>query len=65
MMTTKFCTSCQTTQPLATGMFKKSRTVNRWICFGCVNKMHDGTDKGRRAALEKINRIAEFVGEEL
>ena len=49
MMDTKFCTSCQTTQPLATGQYKQSRHIRRWICLGCINKKCESMYKSHRA----------------
>jgi hypothetical protein len=42
---TKFCTSCQSTQPLATGEFKQTRGVTRWVCRGCLERKYESIYK--------------------
>lgn len=47
MNDTKFCTSCQTTQPLATGEFKQTKSIRRWICKGCLDHKYESIYKNR------------------
>jgi flavoprotein len=39
-MMTRFCTSCQTTQPLAGGkhVISAKHNIKRWKCSGCQKK---------------------------
>lgn len=45
---TKFCTSCQATQPLAGGQVKQTRDRPRWVCQGCLERKYESIYKSRR-----------------
>jgi len=35
-MTIKFCTSCQSTRDLESGVFRQTRVGKRWMCALCA-----------------------------
>ena len=58
-MTTKFCTSCQSTRDLAGGEFRKTRTSGRWICAPCLAHKTESIYMNRSGKVADVKTIME------
>lgn len=52
-MESKFCTSCQTSQPLESGRYLWSGRIKRWRCAHCLKHADTKENMDRRAVARK------------
>jgi len=54
---TKYCTSCQSNQPVEGGYLKRTKSSPRWICRGCHERTTPSiyrNQTGKQADVAKI-----------
>jgi len=56
-MTTKFCTSCQSTRDLAGGEFRKTKASGRWICQPCLEHKTESIYMNRTGKIADVKTI--------
>jgi len=58
-MTTKFCTSCQSTRDLAGGVYRKTKSSGRWICAPCSERKTESIYLNRSGKVADVKMIME------
>ena len=56
-MTTKFCTSCQSTRELAGGVYRKTKANDRWICAPCSEHKTESIYMNRSGKVADVKTI--------
>ena len=58
-MTTKFCTSCQSTRELAGGVYRKTKANDRWICAPCSERKTESIYMNRSGKAVDVKTLME------
>jgi hypothetical protein len=56
-MTTKFCTSCQSTRELAGGVYRKTKSSGRWICQPCFERKTESIYMNRSGKIADVKTL--------
>jgi hypothetical protein len=56
-MTTKFCTSCQSTREIEGGKFRKTKASGRWICAPCLAHKTESIYMNRSGKISDVTAI--------
>lgn len=58
-MTTKFCTSCQSTREIEGGKFRKTKASGRWICQPCFERKTESIYMNRSGKVADVKTLME------